>query len=189
MRQAICRILRVLSIVACVAIVVLWVRSYWVGENVSYHTVAGDRCSVTAGRGTFMAEFQSNVVYFAANDRPVPGLAYRDRGAPSDFGALQWQTATQWRAAGFGLVINRGSGVRRSEWAMRPGGWQNTVVLIPFWTLLVGAAVPIVTSAIAFLRQRRGSESPRCAGCGYDIRATPDRCPECGKSVPIAPAE
>ncbi|MGD0769861.1 MAG: hypothetical protein ABSB42_16885 [Tepidisphaeraceae bacterium] len=69
------------------------------------------------------------------------------------------------------------------------GGWPHIVetgykVTFPLWfpAILFG-----LFPVILFFRRRRGkmrSSVGFCAMCGYDLRATPDRCPECGTIPP-----
>jgi hypothetical protein len=57
---------------------------------------------------------------------------------------------------------------------------------LPLWLpSLAFAALPTLR-LIVMVRAWRASEVGRCPACGYDLRATPDRCPECG-TVPTAP--
>jgi hypothetical protein len=55
---------------------------------------------------------------------------------------------------------------------------------LPYWFLvgLTGLAPATRLASLALRRLRRVSRSKRgrCSACGYDLRATPDRCPECG---------
>ncbi len=56
------------------------------------------------------------------------------------------------------------------------------LVTVPDWMLLVTAGVwPAAWFTARILRRnRRLLSSPSlCAACGYDLRATPDHCPEC----------
>ena len=52
---------------------------------------------------------------------------------------------------------------------------------VPHWfALLLTAALPAVRLAGLF-RARRHARVGLCPICGYDLRATPDKCPECGE--------
>jgi hypothetical protein len=65
-----------------------------------------------------------------------------------------------------------------------PGGFEYVGVIreliAPMWAVL---ALSIVTPAAWFVRTMQSGRARKlglCASCGYDLRATPDRCPECG---------
>jgi hypothetical protein len=74
----------------------------------------------------------------------------------------------------FGFVISS------SVQAIPAPPCRFTYIGIPIWFLVILTAImPVV-----WVRNRRGAKAPGlCPICGYDLRATPDQCPECGEVV------
>jgi hypothetical protein len=75
--------------------------------------------------------------------------------------------------------VGRASG--SNSGVIGPSGW--TEITFPHWV----GCVPVVLVFLAMLpsRLRRRSRRRRglCLHCGYDLRASPERCPECGTAV------
>jgi hypothetical protein len=97
-------------------------------------------------------------------------------------GALYWTSkpTASWSRLGFDLMpLPSASHVPSSGWAFE--------LWIPFWwTALMTAVLPAV-ALVRWYKQRKYTRVNSCSHCGYDLRATPDRCPECG-AVPAATA-
>ena len=77
-----------------------------------------------------------------------------------------------------------GPGIRGLHDPKAPA-WDWLANAVPLWAIALSTALPPYLVARAIMRQRRErrrlhAEARLCQRCGYDLRATPQRCPECG---------
>ena len=178
----------VLSLLACVALVVLWVRDGWVVDGVEWEQIrVGDgvwakrSAEVLAGKGGVKVGWSKITQPAGPEDQALPGRFTWRTHDPRSVAILRPKGA--WQRLGFGA--NAGTltaeaiikGYRESFWTVRA----------PFWFLVaVASALPAWRSRGwgRAVRGRRRSARGLCGGCGYDLRATSNRCPECG--TPLA---
>jgi len=65
-------------------------------------------------------------------------------------------------------------------------------LIIPFWLLTtLFAILPLIEIPLLILALRKNLRHSHghCANCGYDLRASPDRCPECGQPASSVPRQ
>jgi len=140
-----------------VATVVLWVRSYGKTDSV------GNADSVN---------FTHDEPYYWLLTRRGHAILCGQNGR-------NWDVATRGRESGLaGFKYSRSLGLDGSFlWNLE----------FPIWPIAVMTAVLPLSQLEWWRRARRTirrEKHGRCAHCGYDLRATPVRCPECGTVPP-----
>ena len=174
------------SLLLGLALAVLWARSFTGIDSMRYEN--GSSIQIRSRAGALQVH-----VIRAKGAAVEPGWSYRrsplgDQPAPRGGPALPG-VRTDWRLLGFAYAAGapvppeqRGAGI----WIAAPF-WRVTV---PHWfPLCLTLALPALwtRAAVRRRRARRRLDQGRCADCGYDLRSSPDRCPECG-AVAAQPA-
>ena len=159
----------VVSLTLCVAIVVVWARSYWHDYWFSYVTEDYHYCTIRTPRGAIVfwltvgtAEMRAGSYWPVGAQHGVDDPTDADsRFADKSFWGLNWRHR-----------INPRHRIA-----------SETVAAVHDGYFVVLFAILPLRYALWRLRTRRRLRSGHCPRCNYDLRATPDRCPECGASV------
>lgn len=151
MRRRLFNLLAGVSLLLCVGAAALWARSYY------RHYIL---IVVSQQRGEINVNCGPGALYVAAVPREA---AYNFPRFMSLDPAHMNFPVLDVAAAGFGYA----------NFAFPTA---SHVVRVPLWSLVAGFAL----LAIVFWRKPSTPSAGRCQTCGYDLCATPERCPECG---------
>jgi hypothetical protein len=172
-----------LSLLMCAASVIVWLLSFFAFAPIGqYWTTSWDgNGSGWAGHGWIALDGSLHLLRDNRTVNPPPTSAgdhYSHSGIDPLPGAQPRQT--NW---GFAYV-NKISGWREPDLGRRVTVTTQQLSL-PAWLPAILFSVLPVRWLTNVMRQRRLRRLGRCPACGYDLRATPDRCPECGRAIPI----
>jgi hypothetical protein len=174
MKRRLLNLLTILSLLLCLAAAVLWARSYWVAEGVS-HVLAEGREPMPPGEED--ASYVYRDLSATATCGRVQLLWVRTGGDALDPSQVGWNlevmSPVPWDP-GDTLVKRLGFDVY----------WERPLkqVILPLWFVVTVTALAPVWWVVATARRRQRERRGLCRRCGYDLRATPGRCPECGTS-------
>jgi hypothetical protein len=187
------------ALLACV-VVALWVRSRYVLDELSFADADGR---------TFAAvSFQGGVHVARSGDQAARrALEWDASSIPDDCdwsavyrrGQVDWQwmgfarlsgttfivPTTLTAAAAPGRTFGGTATVPLVPWLMAP---PYVSYVVPYWSMILLLAPPLALAPVGQMKRRWRRRRGRCERCGYDLRASAGRCPECGAGAvgPVA---
>jgi len=180
-------ILSTLSLILCLAFIALWIRSYLAYDLAAHEAYSGIGTELMSVRGNFI--FYHYNSYKNESEEPPQEFGFSHLSPSSRTGSAWAGEFDFWH---YGRHFWNRLGFNATSRPVPVFTTQLTLISAPDWSL---AGLFGVLPFIYFRRMRRRRRmrerqlSGQCIACGYDLRATPDRCPECGTSQPKSAGE
>jgi hypothetical protein len=166
------------SLVFLVLTLAAWARGYWVADRVVVWKYRADyrACAVVRGQPGCVLVLGFGGPADGTVEAP-PVIEWRREPAAAAWDVGFTRSARRWEFARF--VWQSHELAWNSEARQRTPELWEFLLIVP---LCFPAALFAIGPAVALMRwrRRRGRREGLCPACGYDLRATPDRCPECG---------
>jgi len=209
MNRRLLNLLTLLSLVLCIAVTGLWLRSYvafdWVklgetrarmqvethpGIHTSPQLVTVDRinvhCAISSRGKLGYVSADPDTGYLIGLNRTETSGSYslilrpRTNADRMDNDEVRYRIDDMYRRWNrYPEVVVSVAGF---EYVLHDPSWTlGKRILMPYWFAFVPTAAAPAWWLVSRFRRRRAPGL--CRRCGYDLRATPDRCPECGTAA------
>ena len=191
MTRRLLNLLTILSLLLCVAVGVMWVRGqrsadwfHWTQTREHEwrrETLVGGGDGFYVSHQWFFFDNSGAARKYAAGLGETSGFSH-EASEPQK----NPYSGTLWNRLGFGMVPGA---LRTDTSSDGPYRYVFSHAHVPYWFVVVVLALPsclwLARARARRVRARR-ARLGKCTRCGYDLRATPDRCPECGTTAPAA---
>jgi hypothetical protein len=158
-----------------VATTTLWTLSYRIGVGLNWSSAE----STTRVRFETIRSSRGQLAY-AMEDHGYTFLI----GPPHEDGWMKFEPTTDYRRKTYAWSLETEGVGEFAGFGFRSWDRFVRVLIIPYWAIVLPSGTFVVLRSLRGIRRmwelRRRSRLGRCRSCGYDLRASPDRCPECG---------
>jgi len=192
MSRWIFNILSLLSLIVCLSAILMWVRSHWIEEQWTFEQrvlkyIDSPFQPVCSYPWIGSSKGQLRLLRLNGSFGIADPVGYQRRLDFAPFATVppsRLKGELHLKFTGFELYD------RPAEATSARGAglfWLDGVrwlTIAWWWIAIVGALLPLLWTWIWAKQRSRIRAGGRgiCMACGYDMRATPERCPECGQA-------
>ena len=191
MRRRISVFVSILSLALSVVTAACWVRSFVHRDSIDWLRWALGRDGWTSSEPKIVSARGGCWFGYLRINMPGANLGTGHRvmhrvGSPDEYATLdifepgvQHVPSSPWMLGGFRYDSYRTMrGVNHAQYIRADG------VAVPYWIMAVAT---LILPLRHFVARRRAKHrlSTACPTCGYDLRASPGRCPECGRTQSV----